>query len=100
MGRFKEKLYRFMYGRYGTDKLYHFTYTNEYNTNAPNIYIMRDSYSIAMVPFLKDSFYKSTYNWTFSFSESEVENADADIIMVIVAERNLRNYVNNKAVSD
>lgn len=25
MGRFKEKLYRFMYGRYGTDKLYHFT---------------------------------------------------------------------------
>jgi hypothetical protein len=24
MGRFKEKLYRFMYGRYGTDQLYNF----------------------------------------------------------------------------
>ena len=24
MGRFKEKLYRFMYGRYGTDDLYSF----------------------------------------------------------------------------
>ncbi len=83
-----------------SDKLYFYQYINDYNTNAPNIYIMRDSYSIAMVPFLKDSFYKSTYNWTFSFSEAEIEKAEADIIMAIVAERNLRNYVNNKAVVD
>lgn len=26
MGKFKEKIYRFMYGRYGTDKLYNFTF--------------------------------------------------------------------------
>ena len=83
-----------------SDKLYYYQYTNEYNKSAPNIYIMRDSYSIAMVPFLKDSFYKSTYNWTFEFSKSAIQKADADIIMVIVAERNLRNYVNNQAVND
>ncbi|MBQ8475291.1 MAG: hypothetical protein IJ499_06515 [Clostridia bacterium] len=83
-----------------SDSLKFYQYTNDYNTSAPNIYIMRDSYSIAMIPFLKDSFYKSTHNWTFSFSEEEIINADADIIMCIVAERNLRNYVNNKAVVD
>lgn len=83
-----------------SDRLVYFQYTNEYNKNAPNIYVMRDSYSIAMVPFMKDSFYKSTFNWTWSFSESEIKKAEADVVMVVVAERNLRNYVNNKAVSD
>ncbi len=84
------------------DKLKKYTYYNaeNYENGAPNIYIMRDSYSIAMVPFLKDSFAYSTYNWTFSFSENEIDKADANIIMVIVAERNLRNYANNKAVND
>lgn len=83
-----------------SDRLYYFQYKNDYNQNAPNAYIMRDSYSIAMVPFLKDSFNKSTYNWTFDFSESDILNSDADVIIVIVAERNLRNYVNGKAVVD
>lgn len=83
-----------------SDKLYYFQYKNDYNQGAPNAYIMRDSYSIAMVPFLKDSFYMSTYNWTFSFSESEILKSDADVIMVIVAERNLRSYVNGEAVAD
>ncbi len=83
-----------------SDKLYYFQYKNDYNQGAPNLYVMRDSYSIAMVPFLKDSFYKSTYNWTFSFSESEILKSDADVIMVIVAERNLRSYVNGEAVVD
>ena len=83
-----------------SDRLYYFQYKNDYNQNAPNAYIMRDSYSIAMVPFLKDSFHKSTYNWTFDFSESDILNSDADVIIVIVAERNLRNYVNGKAVLD
>lgn len=83
-----------------SDKLKKYKYTNDYNTSAPNVYIMRDSYSIAMVPFLKDSFHSSTYNWDFAFQESEIEKADADVILIIVAERNLRNYVNQKTVSD
>jgi len=83
-----------------SDKLYWLRYENSYNASAPNIYVMRDSYSIAMIPFLKDSFHTSTYNWTFSFSEQEIRDAKADIILVIVAERNLKNYVNNKAVND
>ena len=53
-----------------------------------------------MTAFLKDSFYKSTYNWTFAFDEAEIEKAEADVILVIVSERNLRSYVNNKPVVD
>lgn len=83
-----------------SDKLYWLKYTNDYNTSAPNAYVMRDSYSIAMIPFLKDSFHNSTYNWTWDFSEKEIEKADADVILVIVAERNLKNYVNARAVAD
>ncbi len=83
-----------------SDRLVYFQYINDSNVNAPNIYVMRDSYSIALVPFMKDSFYKSTYNWTWSFSKEDILNSEADVVMVVVAERNLRNYVNNKAVSD
>ena len=83
-----------------SDKLYWFRYVNSYNTSAPNIYVMRDSYSIAMNTFLKDSFYESTYNWTFAFNKQEILDADADVILVIVSERNLRSYVDNKAVVD
>lgn len=83
-----------------SDKLYWLQYTNDYNSSAPDIYVMRDSYSIAMIPFLKDSFHMSTYNWTFSFSQEEIENAKADIILVIVAERNLKSYVNSTPVTD
>lgn len=83
-----------------SDRLVYFQYTNEANADAPNIYVMRDSYSIALVPFMKDSFYKSTFNWTWNFDKSDITESEADIVMVIVAERNLRNYVNNKAVVD
>lgn len=84
------------------DKLYWLQYKNEYNTNAPNIYVLRDSYSIAMIPFLKDSFYTSTYNWSFSFesNKQDIIKSKADIILAVVAERNLKNYVNQKSVTD
>ena len=39
-------------------------------------------------------------NWTFAFDEAEIEKAEADVILVIVSERNLRSYVNNKPVVD
>ena len=102
VGGSKRYQYQFSYidSQGYTDRLVYFQYINDSNVNAPNIYVMRDSYSIALVPFMKDSFYKSTYNWTWSFSKEDILNSEADVVMVVVAERNLRNYVNNKAVSD
>ncbi len=44
MGKFKEKMYRFMYGRYGTDELYNFlTYFNI-------ILILLDLLVVAFIP--------------------------------------------------
>lgn len=85
-----------------SDKLYWLQYRNDSNVNAPNAYILRDSYSIAMIPFLKDSFKLSTYNWTFNLSacKNEILRTDTDVIIAIIAERNLKNYVNQKEVID
>ncbi|MBQ4066906.1 MAG: hypothetical protein IJD22_04585, partial [Clostridia bacterium] len=85
-----------------SDKLKWLQYENTYNTNAPNAYILRDSYSIAMIPFFKDSFKLSTYNWTFSLNscKQEILDYDTDVIIAIIAERNLKNYVNQKEVTD
>jgi len=85
-----------------SDKLKWFQYRNDYNKDAPNAYILRDSYSIAMVPFLKDSFKLSTYNWTFSLNscKNEILRNKTDVIIAIIAERNLKNYVNQKEVTD
>lgn len=85
-----------------SDKLKWLQYENEYNKNAPNAYVLRDSYSIAMIPFMKDSFHLSTYNWTFSLNQckSEILANDTDVIIAVIAERNLKNYVNQKEVSD
>lgn len=83
-----------------SDKWCYYRFINDYNKNAPNIYVMRDSYNIALVPFFKDSFHKSTYNWTFAFEENKIDEAEADIVMVIVAERFLRNCINYTGVVD
>lgn len=85
-----------------SDKLKWLQYENEYNTNAPNAYILRDSYSIAMIPFFKDSFKLSTYNWTFNLNscKSEILRNKTDVIIAIIAERNLKNYVNQREVTD
>ena len=55
-----------------------------------------------MIPFFKDSFKLSTYNWTFSLNscKSEILKYDTDVIIAIIAERNLKNYVNQKEVTD
>lgn len=85
-----------------SDRLYWLQYKNSHNADAPNAYILRDSYSIAMIPFFKDSFNLSTYNWTFSLNscKKEILETKTDVIIAIIAERNLKNYVNQKEVTD
>jgi len=85
-----------------SDRLYWLQYKNSSNAKAPNAYILRDSYSIAMIPFFKDSFNLSTYNWTFNLNscKKEILEYDTDLIIAIIAERNLKNYVNQKEVTD
>ena len=83
-----------------SDHLYYFKWRNDYNTSAPSMYMLRDSYSIAMTNFLKDSFYESTYNWTFNFSKSDILKSGADIIICEVVEKNIQNFLWQYALGD
>ena len=83
-----------------SDHLYYFKFRNDYNSSAPSMYMLRDSYSIALTPFLKDSFYKSTYNWSFYFSKSEILNSGADVIICETVEKNMMNFLGQRALAD
>ena len=76
-----------------SDHLYYFKWRNDYNTSAPSMYMIRDSYSIALTGFLKDSFYKSTYNWTFYFDKNDILNSGADVIICEAVEKNLLTFL-------
>jgi hypothetical protein len=71
-----------------------YTYTNYTNSSAPSVYMMRDSFSVAMASFMKDSFSKCTMDWTFTCYKEHIENIDADIVIFEVAERNIDSFLN------
>lgn len=56
---------------------------------APAAYMLRDSFSIAMFPFMKESFSKSTYEWSYSQRAGEILDSGADILILEVVERSL-----------
>lgn len=71
-----------------------YTYTNYTNASAPSVYMIRDSFSVAMARFMKDSFSKCTMDWTFSCYKEHIRNIGADIVVFEVAERNIDNFLN------
>lgn len=75
------------------DRLYYMTFINYDNKNAPNMYILRDSYSIALIPFLKDSFYKSTYNWSYYFSKNDILKSNADVVIIECVEKHIKDML-------
>lgn len=83
-----------------SDHLYYFKWRNDFNSSAPSMYMLRDSYSIALTGFFKDSFYKSTYNWAYYFSKSEILNSEADVIICEVVEKNISNFLGMSALAN
>lgn len=73
-----------------SDHLYYYVWQNDYNRDAPSMYMLRDSYSVALNGFLKDSFYKSTYDWSFAFSRSAITSSGADVIIIEAVEKNIQ----------
>ena len=69
------------------------TFINYDNKSAPNMYILRDSYSIALIPFLKDSFYKSTYNWSYYFSKNDILKSNADVVIIECVEKHIKDML-------
>lgn len=83
-----------------SDHLYNFGFENNYIPDAPAMFMIRDSFGIAMNIFLRDSFSVSDYSWTMRFDRSVISEKKPDILIVEVAERNLTSYLNSRAFTD
>ncbi len=73
-----------------SDHLYWYKWTNNYNSSAPSMYMLRDSFSVALSGFLKDSFKQSTFDWTYKFDKNTIQNSGADVIILQIAEKHIK----------
>ncbi len=72
-------------GELDTDKIGVF----EKKMDAPSMMIYRDSFTVAMFPFLAEHFQKSVSNWSFHIKESDIEAYRPDIVILEILERNI-----------
>lgn len=66
------------------------TYTTG-NTSLPNIYVMRDSFGIAIYNMLPERFNKTTYKdmWSYGFDQNDIKASGTNYVLYLIAERNL-----------
>jgi len=76
------------------DSLKNVSYENKFNEGAPSLYMYRDSFSVSMLHFLKDSFHKSTFDWSYEFSQSEILRSGANVVIMEVVEKQLLEFTN------
>ncbi|MBQ7826775.1 MAG: hypothetical protein IJ386_00745 [Clostridia bacterium] len=82
-----------------SDALKYVRYINHYNEGAPSVYMYRDSFSVSMLHFIKDSFYKSTFDWSYEFNKDELLQSGADVVIMEVVEKQLTEFVNTRTFS-
>ena len=61
-------------------------YANDYAKDAPSLYIIRDSFFMAMSTFIRDSFSEVTSTWRTDFPTKDIQKKDPDIVLVEVIE--------------
>jgi hypothetical protein len=61
------------------------------DSNLPNIYVMRDSFGIAVYNILPERFNKTTYKdmWSYVFDQKDIKASGANYVLYLVAERNI-----------
>lgn len=61
------------------------------NSELPNIYVMRDSYSVMMFDWIAERCQNVIYKplWEFGFRTKEIENIDVDYVIYIICEMNI-----------
>ena len=80
------------------DNLIHMKFKSK-NESAPSLYMMRDSYAVSLVPFLKESFSESSFDWTYDFSCDEILDSGADVVVFEIVEKALDNLAKGRALS-
>ena len=79
------------------DKTDYCTFENTNVADAPSVYVIRDSFGIALVPFITDSFSEATFNWTLGFNKDDILAKKPDIVIMQVVERSLADFFNQSA---
>ena len=64
-------------------------FVNEYQPDAPSVYVINDSFFIAMTRFFRDSFSSFSRHWTNDFSCSDILAEHPDIVLYQVIEDTL-----------
>lgn len=64
------------------------------NTDAPSLYMLRDSFSIAMFPFMKESFSESSFDWSYSVKGDALIDSGADILVLEIVEYSIGELAN------
>lgn len=82
-----------------SDALKYVTYENSYNENAPSVYVYRDSFAVSLVHFLKDSFHRSTFDWSYDFNKDEILESGSDVVIMEVVEKNLSEFISSRTFS-
>lgn len=63
------------------ESCFNMAYTNEYASDAPSLYIIRDSFFMAMSTFLRDSFSAVRSAWRNDFPTGDILKEDVDIVI-------------------
>jgi hypothetical protein len=59
------------------------------NVNDLKVLVFHDSFTTALVPFIKESFGETVFIWKPNFNKTLIEKEKPDIVLQIVVERNL-----------
>lgn len=68
---------------------------NTGNTSLPNIYVMRDSFGIAIYNMLPERFNKTVYRemWSYGFDQASIKSSGANYVLYVVAERTIGDLI-------
>ncbi len=82
------------------ESCYNMGYANDHIPDAPSLYIVRDSFFMAMSTFLRDSFSEVTSTWTTDFPNGDILKKDPDIVIFEVIEAKMDSVFGSKTFRD
>lgn len=93
-GPYGEFIHAYIHENGYRDKTDYCSFENPNVADAPSVYVIRDSFGIALVPFITDSFSEATFNWTLGFNKDDILSKKPDIVIMQVVERSLADFFN------
>ena len=99
-GEFGQFVHAYMHEDGYQESCFNMGYTNEYAADAPSLYIVRDSFFMAMSTFLRDSFSEVTSTWRTDFPNKDILKKDPDIVIFECVEAQMDAVFGQKTLSN